>query len=210
MSCCVNTDATVPLDSLLRHMAVHVPEIPYVVSLDFVRERYIELARRSGLLVAFYELPIQREVTNYFIEAPEDYEVYAVKGAGNPNNWSWHASDANHWFSTWGYRFWVKDNSEVVFDRAPSADESDRFLLLTVIPGSCCASMPVSVATPYGRAIALGAVADALRMPNKPWSNPGLADVHERTYNKAVLSAKNLAITNRGSTTPEFKALRIL
>lgn len=210
MSCCLNDTDTMPLDSILRHVAIHVPEIPYVVALDMVRERYIELARKSGLIVAYTELPIQREVQNYFIEAPEEYEVFAVRGAGHPVGWKWSNADAHHWFAAWGYRFYVKDNKEVIFQVAPSNDESDRFLLLTVIPGPCCASIPVSVATPYGKGIGAGAVADALRMPNKPWTNPELAKEYERKFNRDVLSARNLAITNRGAVTPEFAPVRIL
>ncbi len=210
MSCCINDSDTVPLDSLLRHMSVNVPQVPYVVALDMVRERYIELARKSGILVAYTELPIQKEVTNYFLEPPEDYEVFAVKAAGHPTGWNWQNADAHHWFSTWGYRFWVKDNTEVIFDRAPSSDESERFILMTVIPAPCCATIPRSIATPYGRGIASGAVADALRMPNKPWSNPGLANTFEAKFNQAALSARNLAITNRGAVTPEMKPIRIL
>ncbi len=210
MTVSVNTKNTVQLDSLLRHMAIHVPEIPYVVALDLVRERYIEFARKSGLLVYHQELPIQADVTNYFLEPPEDYEVYSVKALGHPNGWSWFHSNAHHWFSMWGYRFWVKDNTEVVFDRAPSTDESDRFVLLGVIPSPCCATIPASVATPYGSAIAAGAVATALQMPGKAWSNPNVAGIHEMKFNRAVLSGRNLAITNRGAVTPELKPVRIL
>jgi hypothetical protein len=175
-----------------------------------VREKYIELARKSSLLTSYYELPIQREVSNYFIEAPDEYEVFAVKGVGNPHGWSWNYPDAHHWFSNWGYRFYVRDNCEVIFETAPSSDETDRFILLTVIPSPCCASIPVSVATPYGKAIGAGAVADALRMPSKPWSNPELAKEYDRTFNRGVLSARNLAMTNRGAITPEFAPVRIL
>lgn len=210
MTCCVNEADTVPLDSLLRHMAVNVPQIPYAVALDAVRERFTEFARISGLLVGYSELPIQKGVTNYFLEAPEGYEVFSVKAAGSPLGWSWHNANANYWFATWGYRFFIKDNSEVVFEREPSRDEPGRFILMSVLPGSCCATMPRSVATPYGRGIAMGAVADALRMPGKPWSNPGLAESFERKFTRTVLSAKNLAITNRGAITPEFHPIRIL
>ncbi len=210
MSCCINEAATLPLDSLLRHVAVNIPQLPYVVALDLVRERYRELCRRSGLVVAYTELPIQRDVTNYFLTAPDEYEVFAIKAAGHPTGWAWTHADAHHWFGMWGHRFWVKDNSEIVFDRAPSCDESDRFVLMTVIPSDCCASIPVSVSSPYGRAIAAGAVADALCIPNKPWTNHDLSKRYEVAFNRGVLAAKNLAITNRGAITPEFKPIRIL
>ena len=210
MTCCINEASTVPLDSLLRHVATRVPELPYIVALDMLREKYIEFCRKSGLLVSYIELPIQAEVTNYFLEAPTGYEVFCVKGAGHPTGWSWQNSNANHWFSMWGHRFWVKDNSEIVFARAPSSAESDRFVLLGVIPAPCCDSVPVSVATPYGSGIAAGAVADALCIPNKPWTNPNLADRYELKFNRATLSARNLSLTNRGGVTPQLQAIRIL
>ena len=191
-------------------MSTRVPAIPYAVALDLVRQRYIEFARKSGLIVGYQELPIQREVKNYALEAPDGYEVFAVKGAGHPDGWAWHRSNAHHWFSLWGYRFWVRDNCEVIFDTAPSNDESDRYVLLTLLPSPCADTILSSVATPYGQGIAAGAIADALDMPNKAWTNPNLATKFERTFYRACAAAKNLAITNRGGISPEFKPVRIL
>lgn len=210
MECCINTAGTVPLDSLLRHMAVNVPEIPYSVALDQIRERYIQFARTSHLIVYFQELALQREVTNYKLVAPEGYEVYSVRGVGDPGSWVWRGPSKDYWFSAYGNRFYVKDNSEIIFDREPSAALSGQFVLLTVIPSPCCESVPTSVATPYGKGIAAGAVADALLMPNKAWTNPALAEVYEIKYNRAALSAKNIAITNRGGKTVQFAPVRIV
>lgn len=210
MTCCVNTERTVPLDSLLRHVATRVPALPYAVALDLVRQKYIEFARRSGLIVAYQELPIQREVKNYALEAPDGYEVFAVRGVGHPTGWMWHGPDKDYWFTSWGYRFWVRDNCEVIFDTAPSNDESERYVLLTVLPSPCADTIPASIATPYGQGIAAGAIADALDMPNKAWSNPNLASKFERTFYRTVAAAKNLATTNRGAVSPEFRPIRIL
>lgn len=210
MTCCVNGANTVPLDSLLRHVAPEVPQLPYSLALDRVRERYIEFARKSHLIVGFVELPIQREVTEYCLEAPEGYEVYSVKGVGDPNTWKWQGPSKDYWFSAWGHRFWVKDNSSLIFDREPSADESGRYVLLSLIPAACSDSIPVSVATPFGKAIAQGAVADALLMPGKAWSNPNLAERFELKFNRGVLAATNLALTNRGGHTLAMHPIRIL
>lgn len=211
MTCgCVNTDSTVPLDSLLRHVAIRVPALPYAVALDLVRQKYIEFARRSGLIVAYQELPIQRDVKNYPLEAPEGYEVFAVKGVGNPNGWTWFGPSPHYWFNAWGYKFWVRDNCEVVFDTAPSNDESDRYLLMTVLPSPCAATILASIATPYGKGIAAGAVGDALDMPNKAWTNPNLASKFELEFQRTCAAGKNLALRNRGAVSPEFKPVRIL
>ena len=210
MTCCVNDAEHIKLDTLLRHLVVQIPSLPYVVALDLIRQRYIEFARKSGLLVAYVELPIQTGVSNYFIEAPEGYETFAIKGAGDPKIWTWQFANPNYWFSTWGTNFWVRNTNEVVFDNAPTENQNDRYLLLTVLPKECATTIPREIALPYGKGIAAGALADALNMPNKGWSNPSLANTHENKFDRVTLSARNLAITNRGAAPPQFRPVRIL
>lgn len=210
MSSLINDATEIPLDSLLRHVAVMVPEIPYDVALDMVRQRYIELARKSGTLQWYYELPLQRGVNNYFIEPPPGYAVYGIKGMGDPVTQFWHYWNPNYWNIWWGYRMRAVSEKQILFETAPSCDERGRFILLTLIPSDCTAVIPSSVAGPWGRGIAAGAVATALLMPSRAWSNPNLAHKHEQDFNRAVMGARNLVITERGTKPAEFRPVRIL
>jgi hypothetical protein len=212
MTVVVNEGNDVQLDGLLRHVAVMLPELPYEVALDMVRERYIELARKSGVLRWYYELPLQAGVTNYFIEPPAGYEVYSINEYGDlfrETWWPW-AETPHYWNIAWGYRMRALSNTQILFERAPTRDETGRYIRTTLIPTSCATSIPAAVATPWGRGIAAGAVATALLMPSRAWSNPGLAQKHELDFNRAVLGAKNLVLTERGTKPAQFRPLRIL
>lgn len=211
MSYIINNEPEIPLDSLLRHVATHLPELPYEVALDMVRERYKELARKSGAIRWYYELPIQKGVSEYFIDPPTGYEIYAVHSTGHPWTGRWHYWESpHHWNIWWGYRMRAVSNNHILFESPAVRDETDRYVLLTLIPSDCSDSIPAAVAGPWGRGIASGAVATALLMPSKAWSNPGLAQKHEIDFNRAVMGAKNLVLTERGTKSLEFKPLRIL
>ena len=97
-----------------------------------------------------------------------------------------------------------------MFAQAPSRDETGRYIILGLIPNDCVSDIPTSIATPFGKAIAEGAIADILLMPGKAWTNPGLANRYERGYNIAVMAARNMAITERGAKPAEIKPVRIL
>lgn len=210
MTYLVNEGNEEPLDGLLRHVIPYVPEIPYELALDMVRQRYIELARKSGVLRWHYELPIQRDVTNYFIEPPAGYEVYGIHDVGCPERNIWHEWTPHYWNVYWGYRMRAVSNTQIVFETAPVRDEIGRYVRLTLIPAACSDSVPVAVASPWGRGIGAGAVATALLMPSKAWTNPNLAQKYELDFNRTVLAAKNLVLTERGTKPAEFRPVRIL
>lgn len=211
MSYLVNEGNEIELDSLLRHVAIQLPELPYEVALDLVRERYKELARKSGVLQWYYELPIQKGVVNYFIEPPEGYEVYGITDYGHPfDRWFRWGESPHYWNIAWGYRMRALSNTQILFEAAPSRDETGRYIRATLVPTSCSVSIPAAVATPWGKGIASGAVASALLMPSKAWSNPNLAQKHEIDFNRAVAGAKNLVLTERGTKSLEFRPVRIL
>lgn len=212
MSSLINDANEIPLDSLLRHFSVNLPEVPYEVALDMVRQRYIELARKSGILQWYFQLPIQRDVRDYFIEPPPGYDVYAIKEVSDPLRWPyvWHDWSPHYWNVWWGYRMRALSNKQIMFETAPTRDEENRYVKLTLIPTDCSMVIPDSVAGPFGRGIADGAVATALFMPGKAWTNPNLAQRYEVSFNRAVMAARNLVITERGTKSAEFKPVRIL
>ena len=210
MSCvCVGNGApVVAIAGLMRHVVPFCAGIPHDLGLDLVRQAYIEAARRSGLLTAECELPIQRDVATYPLDAPEGYEVHAIHPTHN--NKHVHFSAVDYWI-TCGYRFRVLNNDEIEFYDVPASDATESVkLTVIVIPQSCVDTIPTAVATAFGRGIAMKAVADAMRMPKKEWTSYGAADSYERQYNRTVMEMRNLAITNRGSRSPSFQPVRII
>lgn len=211
MTCCVyNAEDTVPLDSLLRHVVVAIPDVPYEVALDMLRQRYTELCRKSGILSYEYELPIQRGVDNYFLLPPEGYEVYRITGIATPYPSAFVGPSPHRWFAYWGYEFNIIENKQVVFRVAPSRDEKGRTIWLGLLPTPCVSDIPSSIATLFGRALAEGVIADILMLPNRPYTNPELARRYERSYNIGVMAARNMMITERGAKPAQFRPVRIL
>lgn len=201
MSCCpyqtTSNWETVSLDSLLRHVIPLMPEIPHSMALDRVRQRYIEFARKSSLICTKLYITVQAGVTDYYLEPPEGYEIFQVLGFDSPGY-----SFVDYWRGSkrgmWGTDFQVVDNTSLILNYVPSADRNEKLeVVVALLPSECATTLLKSISTPYGAGIAKGAVADLLMVPNKPWTNGGLASKYEIEFNRVVQSARNLAETNR-------------
>lgn len=217
MSCvCVsyNKEGMERLDALLRHISFVVPELPYDLALDMLRQAYIEFAKSSTILIAEYDLYFQKGVRDYTLEAPEGYRVFAIKNSqyrDSINPAHFYYPNPNRWYYAYGNRYYIRSDNEIVFRDAPSSDaKKPHRLHLAVIPDSCVDYIPTEISVPYGRGIALKVIADALNIPNRPWTNPALAQKYERDFHRTVMDAKNLALTNRGALAPMFRPVRIL
>ena len=187
----------VGLDSLLRHVVPLVPEVPHSMALDRVRQRYIEFARKSSLIVTRQYITLQKDVQDYTLTPPKGYEVFQVLGFQSVGY-----SFVDYWRGyrrgLWGQDFEVVDNTTIKLSYAPSVDNPAGIeVILALLPTECATTVLKSIATPYGAGIAKGAVADLLLIPNKPWTNGGLASKYELEFNRVVQSARNLGETNR-------------
>lgn len=215
MSCaCVRVDQgeTVSLESLLRYVAPLVPDVPHDMALDMLRTAYTEFARKTKLLVSHQSLPLQTGVKNYLLEAPEGHEVFGILQC-QYNGYGYgytHFPTPNRWFYGWGQSFYLEGNRELVFVEAPSYDYEDREIALHLIPSPCATTIPSEIATPYGHGIALGALAEMLEIPNKPWTNPRLAQIKRREYSIAIANGISLFMNNRGATSAMLRPVRIL
>lgn len=209
----VDTSDTANLETLLRFVAPEIPEIPYEVSLDMLRQSYIMFARKSCLLGAHIRLPIQKDVRIYELEIPKGYEVYSIQTIEDCRVFArteWIQPTPNYWFTGWGYRFRMLGNSAIEFQDAPTKDDTNRHLTAKVLPTECVTIIPRALSLPFGRGIAMGTVADMLDMPNRAWTNRAAARDKRLTFNRAIADARALAITDHGARTADFKPIRIL
>lgn len=200
-NCCApsntNFNDVIALDSLLRHIIPEVPEVPHDMALDRIRQSYIEFARKTLLLTYRQTQDYQIDVHDYFLTPPEGYEVYQVLGLESPGY-----RYVDYWQGArsglWNTRLDVIDNKAIYLERAPSVDTEDGLhILMHVLPSRCCNTIPNSIDVPFGYGIAKGALAGLLKIPGKPWTNLGIARANEMEFNRTVLAAKNLAMTNR-------------
>lgn len=201
----VDKASTQPLATVLRHIAPLVPEIPYEMAVDILRQNYVEFARRSKLLVSHYSIKVQRGVKDYPLIPPAGYEIYAVS-----DRMYRPFPDVDYWHMGLGPRFHIIGNRVIEFTDAPSQDHYVRDVALHLLPAQYATDIPDEVSTPFGKGISMGALADMLEMPNQPWFNPNLAQIKRREFNRTVLSARELAMTNRGSKTLMFSPQRVL
>lgn len=205
----VDDGATQQLDTLLRFVAPEVPQVPYEMALDMVREAYKEFARKSRLLGAVISLPIQRGVIDYDLDVPDGYDLFAVK-VGSHDRYCWREPSPHYWYNCCGYRYRMDGNSRVILADAPSRDGTTFDLTVQVIPSDCAVEIPVAIAGPYGRGIAMGAVADMLEMPGKAWTNPRLAQMKRSRFNNTCAQGRALDITDHGARQPRMPDIRIL
>jgi hypothetical protein len=206
----VDVDATEPLENLLRFVVPYVPEIPYDLALDMLRQSYTEFARLTSLLVSHFDIPLQRDVRTYMLEPPEGYEVYGLLNMAEGYGTYLRYPNPNTWCFSWGQRFRMLGNTILEFDQAPSRDDIKRTIALHLLPTICADNIPTEISTPFGEAIAAGAQRRALEIPNKPWTNMQLAQLKRRDFARGALSGRNLHIANRGATAVALKPVRIL
>lgn len=205
----VNDTTMEPLENLLRFAAPEVPQIPYEVALDMVREAYTEFARKTRLLGVSLRLPIQRGVKDYELEVPDGYDIFAIKEDNNGRH-CWREPSPHYWFSCYGYRYRMDGPDRLILADAPSRDGVNFTVNAQVLPNDCVTEVPTGIAGPYGRAIAMGAVADMLEMPGKAWSDPRLAQTKRAKFNQACAQGRALDITDHGARQPTFPHIRIL
>lgn len=206
----VDTDRSQPLEHLLRHVATIVPEIPHEAALDMLRQKYINFAERTSLLVAHQKLPIQKSVREYDLIPPDGYMVFGILNVDDLRNGYIKFPNVDRWFYSWGRRFELIGNETIRLHQEPTKDDEEFRIALHLLPTECVDTIPNEIANPFGFGIAMGVVGHALSMPGKPWYNPQMARKQEVEFERAKLRGRNLFLTNRGATAPQFKPVRIL
>lgn len=209
----VDTSDTTKLDTLLRFAAPEVPEVPYEVALDMLRQAYTMFARKSCLLGANIRLPIQKDVKSYELEVPHGYEIYSIQHIDDCRVFGrviWTQPSPHFWFTGWGYRFRMLGNNVIEFFDAPTKDDESRSLTVCVLPTECATTIPRAVSVPFGRGIAMGAVAYMLDIPNKAWTNPRTAQSKLLTFNRAAADGRAVFLTDHGAKPMDFRPIRIL
>lgn len=212
MSCAcirVDDDANVPLEGLMRHVAMAIPELPYEVGMEQLRQAYIEFARVTGLLVSHQEILLQRDVTEYPLEAPEGYTIYGIMQHSDEYGYVRYPN-AHRWFLYFGERVRMEGNHTLILDTAPSQDGKTFKVALHLLPTECATDIPEEISTAYGRGIAKGAIAETLLLPGKSWSNPRLAATYAREFYVTKQSGRNLHLTNRGARRVMMDRIRVI
>lgn len=201
-----------PLTPLLRHVMPIIPELPHSMALDMLRQKYIDFARRTRLLQTEVKIPYQSGVRDYQLEAPDGYHIHAIMGMEephSPNPWYWYGEGYGHFRQPIAYD--VIDNNIIRLRCTPSVDRPCGIkVLVMLLPLETVMQAPLSLTVPFGQAWGRGVVADALLIPNKPWTNESLSRTFDRQYERAVLNGRALAGTNRKVKSADFQPTRIL
>lgn len=208
---CVRVDMpdNMELQTLLRHVATSVPSCPHDVMMNALRQSYIEFARKSKLLVSHYTLHTQRGVKDYELVPPAGYEMFGLVGIANENYNYLSYPNVDTWFFGWGVRFRLQ-GTRLIFEEAPSRDKICNDFALHLIPNECTDDIPRQIAVPYGKGIAMGALADLLEIPNQGWTNTKIADWKRKEFHRVTAQATAAYYTNNGAQKPMMKPIRIL
>lgn len=199
---------SVPLQGLLRHVIPFVSELPQAFAMDLLRQKYTDFARRTRILACEIVNDYQSGVQDYYLEPPTDHEIYSIVGVeGGQYGYYWYGESRIQF----KHNFDVIDNNCIKLAYPPSVDQVQGLkVYVTLLPKPCIATIPRSIATPFGQMIGRGVVADALYIPNKPWTNPDLARRYQLDYERMLLSARALSVSNRKVDSNSIKPVRIL
>lgn len=203
----VEFGVTTDLDVLLRHVMPYTPGLPHDMALDLVREAYKLFARRTGFLVHKCVIDSQANVRQYPLVVPEGYSVFTILGRKSLPASAWWFGDRPVFLTD----FEVLDNTLIEFRHGYTKDEIGGIeVYVVLIPTDCCDTIPLSLEEPYGRGIAYGAIAEAMRLPNRPFTSLKLADLMELRFNRNNANAKAVAVRNRKVGGLMAKPVRIL
>lgn len=204
-------DELEPLTPLLRHVMPVVPQLPHSMALDMLRQKFIDFSRRTRILQCTCRMEYQSGVRDYPLHAPEGYYIYAIAGIQPermPNPWYWYGG-YGHYRHHIAYD--VIDNNIIRLHHAPSVDRPEGMKVdVVLLPHAHVNMAPASVISPYGFAWASGVVAQALLVPEKPWTNPALSNAYKQEYERAVLNGRALASNNRKVQSSDMMPVRIV
>lgn len=197
-----------PLHNLLRHIIPLVPKLPQAMAMDLLRQKYIDFARRSRILACEITKDYQAGVVDYYLDAPDKHEIYTITGIEGGLFGSYWVGQSITQFTR---NFDVIDNNCIKLRSVPSVDQAKGLTIyVNLLPSECIDVIPRSIVTPFGRQIARGVVSDVLYMPNKDWTNEHLGRRYELEYEKMLLSARAVSVSNRKIDSASFKPIRIL
>lgn len=199
------------LTPLLRHVMPIIPQLPHSMALDMLRQKLINFARRTRLFQCTCRMNYQSGVRDYQLCPPEGYYIYAVGGIHAermPNPWYWYGG-YGHYRHHVAYD--VVDNNIIRLHHAPSVDRPEGLKVdVVLLPHAHVQEAPASILGPYGHALAAGVVADALLIPEKPWTNPALSREYRQEYERAVLNGRALSSNNRKVQSSDMQPVRIV
>jgi hypothetical protein len=182
--------------------------VPQAMAMDLLRQKYINFARRTRILCSEITQDYQSGVKDYYLEAPEDHDIYSIVGIeGGQFGYYWYGYERVMFKNN----FDVVDNNCIRLRQTPSVDQNNGLkVFVTLLPKACINYMPQSIALPFGQMIGRGVVADILCIPGKEWTNPTMARKYELDYERMLLSARALAVSNRKVDSNSIKPVRIL
>lgn len=197
-----------PIVTLLRFVIPYVPKVPQAMALDLLRQKYIDFCRRTRILGYEVVKNYQSGVTDYYLDAPKDHNIYSIIGieAGR-YGYYWYGYERLEYKSN----FDVVDNNCIRLREVPAVDQRNGLkVAVTLLPDDCIDYMPNSIVSPFGRDIAKGVISDCLCIPNKDWTDINLSRKYELAYERMLLSARALATSNRKVGNNDIKPIRIL
>ena len=180
------------IDILLPRVMTSAPACPELTAVRFLREAAIDFCRRTR---------IWKETDSFTVASPDSETVCAIQDASifeirnavldenklTPVTTDWLDSEYPNWqFSTdvaqSKYLTQIAPDTVSLYPRGTGKLN----LSLVLEPSSTAETLPDFLVDKYGRYLADGALGRLLMVPDKEYSNPQLASVHETRFEQAL------------------------
>ncbi len=88
--------------------------------------------------------------------------------------------------------FWIDENGDVRVAATPTTDDAGKVLRLQVVfrPSIGAASCDSRLINEYGETLCNGAKYELMRIPNKAWSNPKMAEFYRDEFRRGIDAAR--------------------
>jgi hypothetical protein len=197
--------ANVKYSDMLDEVMPAVPGVPQLLAVNAVRNSAIKFCRRSTIW-RYWPDPqtIIAGVNFYDFDTPSDTEVAEVmllKVDGTHIDPSSEDDLPDDWNTKTGPpdKFMQQDTTGVYLTPVPDGKIANGLTMsVALAPKRSSSSLPDWIWSRYFEAIAAGAKADLMAIPEKPWTNPNASVYFQGIFDTAVAGAQRDA--NSGMT----------
>lgn len=192
--------ATLSYDSLIQYITLDVAGAPEPVIIAMTNMAARELCLQSGCWNDYEDIPLVSDVSDYESSVPPGAQVRFVKSITINNREIDPASESHLLyykrtaFSAIGsplYYYMLNDMSFRVLPKPAINDAGQVMRVRTVfVPKFNATAFDSNLIERYAETLIAGAKARLMEMPEKTWSNPGLAAYNKGLFDVGVTKAR--------------------
>jgi hypothetical protein len=183
----IDPSNTLSWDALLPYVAPYVRGAPPEIMLHHIRMSAIELCRRSGIVHDVNKYDMQQGVPDYQLITECNYNIVRVVRVTVDERWDYTPVTSKLPAGVGAYLYHMTSPTMVHLRRSPNKDDPKGLEVETVVaPKQDSCTLENYLYEIWAAAIAYGAIASLLLLPQTNWFDPKLAEMYGLKFRKEL------------------------